>query len=90
MRGRRQRRPPASPVRLFNTWISLAFLVLALVLLLVMKSKLADTAASCYVNLAGAPAEQEQEPEVPNVIVTPPPPPIEVPEDKPDVGSPTH
>jgi hypothetical protein len=75
---RRYRRPANKPPRIFNAWMSLAFLILALVMLLIMKNRLADSAASCYVNMAPEPQTDIRlkvpgDDETPNVRVVAPP-----------------
>jgi len=39
--------------------MSLAFLIFTLVVLLIMKDRLADSAASCYVNMSPQPEDSE-------------------------------
>lgn len=81
MRSRRfKHRQRPEPPRLFNTWMTLGLLVLMLVMLLMMRSRLADSAAGCFANMT-VPAEQSLDlesegsvEETPNVRVIPPPP----------------
>lgn len=75
---RRYRRTPNKRLRIFNAWMSLAFLILALVMILIMKERLADSAASCYVNMAPEPESKIRlktpaDEETPNVRVVVPP-----------------
>jgi hypothetical protein len=54
----RYRRPRPNPPNLLATWVSLGFLVLTLVMLLLMRERLADSAAGCFTRIS-EPAEEE-------------------------------
>jgi hypothetical protein len=80
MRSRRfKHRQRPEPPRLFNTWMTLGFLALMLIMLLMMRSQVADSAAGCFTNMT-APADQSlnldtaTDEESSNVRVIPPPP----------------
>ncbi len=55
-------RPSSGPSNL-SSWMSLLFLLVTLIMLIMSKDKLADGAASCFVNLSGPVSEQAAPPE---------------------------
>lgn len=67
VRGRRRFSSEYSASR--QAWISLGFLVLALVMVLLLKERLADGAAGCYADLTTWQAAEGEPEEAPNVEV---------------------
>jgi hypothetical protein len=56
MRGRSHRSRGSSP-KLTNAWVSLGFLILMLVMLVLMKQRVAESAAGCFTRMSDAPGE---------------------------------